>query len=378
MPCYPPLAINDSAETFANISSYIVLILSPLCFAVFLWAVYAKSPRTMGSYRWYMIANAVCMETWGFLYSLGPVEPVTVRLYVSGGLANNVVLPEFLTQIRYNLIFIGFVLTIYFNTMLFVCRYSHTSDSRLYFWLSDLKKAVSLHLCLASVPVVGLVVILNSFLAPRDELLDEMKICNISVYEQIQHKTVFGIKASDKTTAILIEANCVAICAVSAVVWSTFGCYRDLRANKRALSKQTVALYTKLINALVIDMCILFLMVVVPFGVLLQVLYHPSPLSSAVFMLMWSLCNWYPMTTHIVTLLYITPYRRALIHIIQRCFPCFKPSNGTTSIEFSEATAETKQVQHFTQVHISPKFAQRHQYNMCSPSQLSIVSFNRV
>ncbi|KAI1700802.1 serpentine type 7TM GPCR chemoreceptor srh domain-containing protein [Ditylenchus destructor] len=325
-----------------------------------------------------MIANAVCMETWGLLYSICPVEPVTVRLYVNGGLTSNVALPDFFTRIWYNLIFIAFLLTIYFNTMLFVCRYCHTSDSRLHTWLSDFKKAVSLHLCLASVPVVGLVIIVNSFLAPREQLLDEMKICNISVYEQIQQKTVFGIKSSDKTTAILIEACCVAICAVSAVVWSTFGCYRDLRANKRALSNQTVALYRKLINALVIDMCILFCMVVVPFGILLQVLYRPSPLSSSVFMLMWSLCNWYPMTTHIVTLLYITPYRRAVIHILQRYFPCFTPSNRTTSIELSEATAETKQVQHFTQVHISPKFSQRHQYKFYSSNKPSIVSFNRV
>ncbi|KAI1703050.1 serpentine type 7TM GPCR chemoreceptor srh domain-containing protein [Ditylenchus destructor] len=351
------MTVNELISTFESASSYFVLILSPLCFLLFFWAVYTKSPRAMGSYKWYMIANAVFLEIFLILYAIGPMEPLVNLIFVPGGLMKNAEQPEIVTRVFASTCITATIFALYFNALLFVCRYCQTSGNRLFKLLSDFKKTVFVSFCLLLVPVAGIATVVNVYWASKTELLDEIKAWSPSVYENVRNRTIFGCKKSSKNTFIVLLAVIglpLIAPAVFAVPWSTLGCYRVLRANKRSLTERTLALYRRLINALVIEIGIIVCIVCVPgcsilVAYVLQFVYSDtsSNFESSIFMLMTTVCTYYPMITNMVTIIYIKPYRKAIFGLYWRLSPFGRRQKEAVRGPLSETTA-TKKVQFFT------------------------------
>jgi hypothetical protein len=127
-----------------------------------------------------------------------------------------------------------------------------------------------------------------------------------------------------------------------AIVFSTIGCYRMLRQNKRILSKRTKELYQRLVNALLIDVGICFLLVALPFGTCYIFVAAKSPYSPIVYSCAFTTATLYQVVAHLVLLIYITPYRRAVVDIYTRATRrSVQDSNGNYS---SSSTTRTRRL----------------------------------
>ncbi|KAI1700356.1 serpentine type 7TM GPCR chemoreceptor srh domain-containing protein [Ditylenchus destructor] len=305
-----------------------------------------------------MIANAVLLEISEILFLIGPMEPLVNMIYVPGGLMKKTEQPEIVTRIFASTAIISIIFALYFTALLFVCRYCQTSGDRIFKLFSDFKKTVFVSFCILLVPVAGIATVINVYWASKTELLDEIKAWNPAVYENVRNRTVFGCKKSSKNTVFALVAIIgfpLIAPAVFAIMWSTLGCYRVLRANKRSLTERTLALYRRLINALVIEIGIIVCIGCVPscailVAYMLQSLYSDtsSNFESSIFMLMTTVFTYYPVITHMVTIFYITPYRKALFGLFWRLLPSGKRQRQAMKGPLSETTA-TKKVQFYTQ-----------------------------
>lgn len=117
---------------------------------------------------------------------------------------------------------------------------------------------------------------------------------------------------ADSATAVL------AVSVLGAILLSTFGCYYFLYRNKRMLSKRTQDLYRRLVNALLLDLGICFLLILAPFIVWYTCVKAQSPYTSVVYSVAFTTAALYQIVTHVVLLTYITPYRRAVLGVYLR------------------------------------------------------------
>jgi hypothetical protein len=101
------------------------------------------------------------------------------------------------------------------------------------------------------------------------------------------------------------------------IIFSTIYTYKILRKEKKILSKRTYNLYRSLIYALIVEMGV-FAVLVGPctgilIGLFLQLSFTPI-ISTSTLMFV----KFYPLASHIITIIYIGPFRRGVLLMLKK------------------------------------------------------------
>lgn len=97
-----------------------------------------------------------------------------------------------------------------------------------------------------------------------------------------------------------------------------YGCYSALRSGKSTLSPRTLRLYKSLVNSLVLDLAFCLLLGATPIMVVVVAFSSRAAWASTATVICSSVAGFYPLTTHMLWLLYITPYRRCVRRLLGR------------------------------------------------------------
>lgn len=103
------------------------------------------------------------------------------------------------------------------------------------------------------------------------------------------------------------------------LVICTWGCLRLLVSHRRVLSAQTLSLYYTLIHLLLIDSAIAGALVIVPNLVKLVLsspLFNFQAVNSMAMVSQMLVSSVYPLATNAILLLYVRPYRRAILRLV--------------------------------------------------------------
>ncbi|KAH7702893.1 7TM GPCR protein [Aphelenchoides avenae] len=285
------------------------------CYLVLILIVARKSPRAMGAYRWYIIFNSTSCMIFELVYGLSHPEPLyPYTIFIVGGLLKNVQLPAAFIVCYVDLLMFCMCAVIISTALLFAFRYSQTVDGWPHRAMSSRRIAIPLVLAIFVV-VFGTICVPQHFaVKTHDEIMLDMAN-NTELLPVIDGRNVFAFRVSH----IANNAGTVLfITVVAVIVLSTFGCYYFLRKNVRMLSKRTKELYQRLVNALLIDLGICFLLIFLPFCVMMMFYVAGSDYTSIVYSCSFATATLYQVVTHVFLLTYITPYRQAVINVYMR------------------------------------------------------------
>ncbi|KAI1692614.1 serpentine type 7TM GPCR chemoreceptor srh domain-containing protein [Ditylenchus destructor] len=163
-----------------------------------------------------------------------------------------------------------------------------------------------------------------------------MKTRDPVTYKRMEGRTAIGLKEPvnyDRSNgnfelqgayvAFICTGSCLLIITLSYVLtigYSIFGCYKFLRVKGKTLSRRTAALYSALINSLVLDMIMAEILCLVPAIAFVTSYALESPYASGIFSIALQMGTVYRIVANIVTIAFVTPYRRAMLQMFRKLF----------------------------------------------------------
>lgn len=102
------------------------------------------------------------------------------------------------------------------------------------------------------------------------------------------------------------------------ILCCAYGSYSALQSNKSALSPRTLRLYKSLVNSLVLDLAFCLLLGATPLMGIVVAFSSRATWASTAAVLCMTITGFYPLATHVLWLLYITPYRQSVRRLLSR------------------------------------------------------------
>ncbi|KAI1697047.1 serpentine type 7TM GPCR chemoreceptor srh domain-containing protein [Ditylenchus destructor] len=171
---------------------------------------------------------------------------------------------------------------------------------------------------------------------PMNELKMAMKSIDPLVYDFINDRSMLGFVREDPgifTTVITAAVVFWSGLGTSIALFSTVGCYKFLRDNRTLLSDRTRVLYFTLANVLVIETSIVFFLGIVPLAVLIWAYHAEFKYGSFICLIIERTISIYPLSSNVILMCVVRPYRRAIVNLWRRIFRSGKlmsTSNPTT------------------------------------------------
>ncbi|KAH7715593.1 7TM GPCR protein [Aphelenchoides avenae] len=320
---YKAIAHPKIVSVISECSSYLLLAISPACYIVLVYVVCKSSPNEMRAYKWYILLNATYATAYDVFYSLTRAEPLfPYPVFLGKGPLVNRPLPDWVMYFNSSMICFLLLGNVYQTTSMFLFRYSQTVDNVLYRTLSNAKTFVAVHI--GGIALLGSLTLLpvTTQWSSRGEMLESARNDSSELYAEMQRTSFLGLKETEENSYLfrLASASLVAIGVAFVVIiaYSTYGCYRHMTRHSASFSVRTLKLYRVLLNALVIDMLACVLMVAVPMVASTVAVGGNSENGGLILLLSFTIANWYPLVNNVVTLSYITPYRRSLLRLVNR------------------------------------------------------------
>ncbi|KAI1706711.1 serpentine type 7TM GPCR chemoreceptor srh domain-containing protein [Ditylenchus destructor] len=182
---------------------------------------------------------------------------------------------------------------------------------------------------------------LNFIVVPSEKLAEEMKTRDPVTYRRMEGRTAIGFKLQGAYVAFICAGVCLLIITliyVFTIGYSIFGCYKFLRVKGNTLSRGTAALYSALINSLVLDMVMVGILCLVPTIAFVTSYALESPYAPGILSIALQMATVYPIVANIITIAFVTPYRRAMVRIIRKLF-CGPRTISLARVYVSESTS---------------------------------------
>lgn len=145
-------------------------------------------------------------------------------------------------------------------------------------------------------------------------------------------KSRYGIKGIDNASTLSIFVFLEFFCGVFAIMIAccVYGTYSALRSSKSTLSARTLRLYKSLVNSLVLDLAFCLILGATPIMIFVIAFSLSATWASTATVICITVAGFYPLATHVLWLLYITPYRRT----IRRLLGCARRKRTSTTTLF--------------------------------------------
>ncbi|KAI6170840.1 hypothetical protein M3Y97_01117400 [Aphelenchoides bicaudatus] len=198
--------------------------------------------------------------------------------------------------------------------------------------MSNMKFYTLAYLIFMVAIILGGVIPMHAQVLTADQIRRGIRDVDPKVYEFLsKERTVFGFNADDGNEHYLIGV--VSVCIVVAaffgfLTYCTVSTYVYISKNKTTLHANTARLYTKLLNLLLMDVCIAVLMFFLPslMFIIAQTFQFECLTSIATICLIVVIFN--SLSTNFLILLYIRPYRHEFVSVMQ--LTLFNLSGKTT------------------------------------------------
>lgn len=118
------------------------------------------------------------------------------------------------------------------------------------------------------------------------------------------------------STFVFLEVFCGVFAIM--IACCAYGSYRALQRSKRTLSPRTLRLYKSLVNSLVLDLAFCLLLGATPIMVIVISMSSRATWASTATVICMTVAGFYPLATHVLWLLYITPCRRSVRRLLGR------------------------------------------------------------